>query len=108
MVGLKMLFRILPDKRQEFLQTYEWFANRQNKHSACTRCMTFEDVSKPNRFLWLETWSNAASPSENLATDYFKAFIGAIQVLGTLEEFYETELKQTVSSDLARLGKTGG
>ena len=105
MVGLKMLFRILPDKRQEFLQTNEWFAKRQNKHSACTQCMTFEDVTKPNRFIWLETWSNSAALSENIATDQFKAFIGAIQVLGTLEDVHEFNLKQSVSSDLAGLGK---
>ena len=105
MVGLKMLFRILPDKRQEFLQTNEWFAKRQNKHSACTQCVTFEDVTKPNRFIWLETWSNSAALSENIATDQFKAFIGAIQVLGTLEDVHEIELKQSVTSDLAGLEK---
>jgi hypothetical protein len=57
MVGLEILVQIHSGKRQEFLQTAEWFQNRLTKNceGACIDLTVFEVVGKPNHFLWIDS-----------------------------------------------------
>lgn len=85
MVGLIVLVRTQPDKRQEFLQAVHMFCD-SNKNTACVDRTVFEENGNPNRLLLMENWRDSQSLDEYLETEPFKALLGAIDVLGSLED----------------------
>jgi quinol monooxygenase YgiN len=48
-------------------------------------CEIFEDLERPNRFLWTEWWPDPGGLDDQVETDRFRALLGAIRVLGSLE-----------------------
>ena len=96
MVGLEILVQIHTGKRQEFLQTSEWFQNQLTK--TCTGTFVdltvFEAVGKPNHFLWIEKWTGLQSLEVHMSTDRFRAIMGAIEVLGELEKLQMVEFRE--------------
>ena len=95
MVGLEILVQIHTGKRQEFLQTSEWFQNQLTK--TCTGTFVdltvFEAVGKPNHFLWIEKWTDLQPLEVHMKTDRFRTLLGAIEVLGELKKLQLVELK---------------
>ena len=98
MIGLEILMHIPSRHRHEFLQAFETFSYKQENGHACSgKCIDrsiFESMDTPNRFLWVEKWSDLESLEDYLKTDRFRALLGAIQVLGKLDviqkgEFFE-------------------
>jgi len=95
MVGLEILIQIHSGKRQEFLQTAEWFQNRlaKSNEDACIDLTVFEAVGKPNHFLWIEKWIDPKSLETHMETDQFRSLLGAIEVLGELKKLEMVEFK---------------
>ena len=87
-MGLEILVQIHSGKRQEFLQTSEWFQNQLTKICAGTfvDLTVFEAVGKPNHFLWIEKWTDLEPLELHMNTDRFRTLLGAIEVLGKLIE----------------------
>jgi quinol monooxygenase YgiN len=93
MVGLEIMVRVTPEKRQEFLQTFKLLSRADRRDSACLGHRLFEKVSEPNRFLWVEHWTNSKTVEAYLQTDRFRTLLGAMDVLGNLEHLRLVRLK---------------
>ena len=85
MVGLEIMTRVEPDKRQEFLQTFRLLSRPDKRADACKGQSLYEDVNEPNRFIWSEIWRNSETLAAHLKTEQFNSLLGAIDVLGKLE-----------------------
>lgn len=90
MVGLEIQVQLSKEKRREFLQAFEFLAC---KSSECIGQYLFEDLGKDNRFLWMERWTNLKALEKHLKSDQFKSLMGAIEVLGELEDLNLVELR---------------
>ena len=90
MVGLKILVQLTKGKRQEFLQAFKFL---KCKSSECMGQYLYEDSHKDNRFLWMERWTNSKALEAHLKSDYFRSVLGAIEVLGELENLQLVEFR---------------
>lgn len=93
MLGLQIRVRMPQEKRREFLQAGDFFSCRPFSSEACTQKKLFEDVGEQTRFLWVEQWSDLKSLEEYIKSERFHSLLGAIDVLGELEELSMVELK---------------
>ena len=93
MVGFQILLRVSPDKRQEFLHTFNLLTRADHRSDHCIGQCLFEDVGETNRFLWSEIWNDSKTMETHLGTDRFRSLLGAIDVLGELEDLHLVELK---------------
>lgn len=98
MTGLEILMQIPSKHRHELLQAFEIFSNKQEKgHESTGGCIDrsiYECMGTPNRFLWVEKWTDLDALEEYMNTDRFKALLGAIQVLGNLDAIHRGELTE--------------
>jgi quinol monooxygenase YgiN len=94
MVGLEIQVRVAKEKRQEFLQTCDFLSQAKDQIVACVDQTLFEEVGEPNRFLCVEEWTDSDPLESYLASDRFRTLLGAIEVLGKLEELRIVEFKQ--------------
>ena len=92
MVGLEIFSRVTAEKRQELLQSVEVLLGLQGRPSACISQALFEDVRAPNHFLWVEHWTTNAALEAHLQAERFRTLLGAIEVLGVLEDLRIVEL----------------
>jgi len=93
MVGLEIMLRLRPDKRHEFLQACELIMRSKKKDWACVNQSLFEKVTGSNHLLWLERWADSDLLHDHLMSERFRTLIGAIEVLGTLEDVKLVELR---------------
>jgi quinol monooxygenase YgiN len=84
MVGLEILVKIQPEKRYEFLQTFELMTQSNSKAQDCIEQTLFEKSNESNSFLWIEEWKNDESLESYRQTEKFQSLLGAIDVLGSL------------------------
>jgi quinol monooxygenase YgiN len=82
MVGLQLLIRIEPEKRHEFLHVAELFHKTGKENDSLISCHIYEDVVIRNRFICIYQSSEAQCLTEYCKSKQFKAFLGAINVLG--------------------------
>ena len=82
MVGLQLLIRIDPEKRHEFLHVAELFRKAIKENGSLISCHIYEDVVIRNRFICIYQSSEANSLTEHCESRHFRAFLGAINVLG--------------------------
>jgi quinol monooxygenase YgiN len=94
MVGLEIVIRIYPQKRREFLQAAELFSEAGKEKEGRMSCHVYEDIATPNRFFWVDRWRDGKSMAEHFKSGYFKALMGAIEVLGELESRQEIRVKE--------------
>ena len=84
MVGLEILVKIQPDKRFEFIQTFDLMTQSNRKARNCIGQTLFEKSNETNSFLWVEDWKNRESLESYRQTEKFRSLLGAIDVLGSL------------------------
>jgi quinol monooxygenase YgiN len=84
-VGLELRIRIRPDKRTEFLQMREML-QRKTQPEGCVDQKIYEEVDGSNRFLWSERWRSRDPLEEYMKSEDFRMLLGAIEVLGELED----------------------
>jgi len=93
MVALEILIRVGTHKRYEFLHTFQLFSRPDRRVRECLGHRLFEEVKEPNRFLWHEDWSNFRELEAHLRTEGFRELLGAIEVLGYMDEMRIVEIK---------------
>ena len=93
MVGLELRIRIKPDKRTEFLQMREMLQGR-TRPDGCVDQKIYEEVDGSNRFLWSERWSSRDPLDEYMGSEGFRMLLGAVEVLGELEDQRTVEISQ--------------
>ena len=91
MVGLELRIRIKPDKRSEFLQMREMLQGKV-RPDGCIEQKIYEEVDGSNRFLWSERWQEKDPLDEYMKTDDFRMLLGAVDVLGELEDMKTVEI----------------
>jgi quinol monooxygenase YgiN len=93
MLGLQIRVRMPQEKRREFLQAIDFFSSQLSGSEACIQKKLFEDVGEQTRFLWVEHWTDSKSLEKYLRSDQFNSLLGAIDVLGELEDLHMIKLK---------------
>ncbi len=83
--------------RRELIQTLEGLMGRISESEPDCGCEVFEDLAVANRFLWSEWWSSSEECRAAEASERFRALIGAIKVLGSLESV--RHVSRTAGSD---------
>ena len=94
MVGLEIQVLVAKEKRKGVMQTCEFLAQAKDQIAACVGQTLFEEVGELNRFLYVEQWTDSGLVESYLASDRFRALLGAIEVLGKLEDLRIVEFKQ--------------
>ena len=94
MVGLEILVKIQPEKRLEFMQTFEYMTQTNHKARDCIEQTLFEKSNESNSFLWIEEWKNNESLESYRQTERFRSLLGAMEVLGSLIKIRTFTLKE--------------
>lgn len=84
MIGLELSLQSDEVHRAELMQTLENLSAAQVAGGSCVECRVYEDLKRPNGFLWLEWWKSERELQEHLASVEFRTLLGAIKVLGSL------------------------
>jgi quinol monooxygenase YgiN len=91
MVGLEIQIQLLKGKRREFIQAFEFLTRKTA--AECFGQYLYEDVGNDDRFLWIERWSVLNALEDHLRSDRFKSILGAIEILGEMEDLQIIEYK---------------
>ena len=86
MVGIEISVEVKPEKRDEFLQAVDTLRPLGEEGKQCESQEIFEDHGQRNRFLWVERWQDNEMLQARLRSDRFRALLGAVKVLGTVED----------------------
>ena len=86
---------ILQIHRRELIQTLEGLKVRISESEPDCGCEVFEDLAVANRFLWSEWWPSSQECRAAQTSERFRALLGAIKVLGTLESVQVVELQDS-------------
>ena len=97
MIGLELSVRSDEGHRVELLQTLEDLCKEQLTDGSCAECRAFEDLSRPNVFLWLQWWRSERQLEEHLRSEAFRTLLGAVKVLGALDAARVVELQDSTS-----------
>ena len=86
MVGIEINVEVRPDKRDEFLQAVETLRPLGEEGKHCESQEIYEDHGQRNHFLWVERWRDDGRLRTRLSSDRFRALLGAVKVLGSVED----------------------
>lgn len=95
--------RTSQNHRRELTQTLEGLKDRINASEPDCDCEVFEDLAIPNRFLWSEWWPGQKELETAQTSDRFRALLGAIKVLGSLESVRNVSRTSSTIQTLTRL-----
>ena len=87
MVVIKVSAEIVPQKRQEFLQVIEAMIVKAHEYGEEFSRTIYEEIGRQNIFCYLEEWTSREALEAHLKTDRFQALIGAMEVLGQIQDF---------------------
>ena len=79
------------DRRYELLQVLKGAALAEQLPAGCLDIRLYQEVHQPLHLLMIEYWSDEAAMNEYKSSTGFRAMIGAIKVLGTLERLLTIE-----------------
>lgn len=80
--------------RRELILTLEEIKSRIVEAESNCACEVFEDFSEPNRFRWSEWWPSREHTRRAMESERFRALLGAVKVLGSLEYVHEVNRTQ--------------
>lgn len=87
--GIEIVVRTSQANRRELLQTLEEFRGRLGGDPC--RCDIFESMTDANLYLWAEWWPDPDQVTQAKASARFRTLLGAIRVLGSLEQIRDLE-----------------
>jgi quinol monooxygenase YgiN len=64
----------------------------KTRPEGCVDQKIYEEVDGSNRFLWSERWKGRSSLNAYMKTDDFRMLLGAVAVLGELEDQRTVEI----------------
>ena len=98
MIGLEILIHIPSRHRHEFIQSFEIlpYAKKVGHEGtrSCIERSIFECIDTPNRYIWMERWTDNKTLETYMQTDRFKAILGAIQILGKIDSIHKGEISE--------------
>ena len=84
MIGLELSLQSREGNRAELMQTLENLSAEQSTRGSSIECRVYEDLSRPNGFLWLQWWRSEREIQDHLSSVVFRTLLGAVKVLGSL------------------------
>jgi quinol monooxygenase YgiN len=84
MIGLELSLQCEERHRAELKQTLENLSQAQMAKGSCVECSVYEDLRRPNGFLWLQWWKAERELQHHLSSVEFRTLLGAVKVLGSL------------------------
>jgi quinol monooxygenase YgiN len=78
--------QVEPDQRHELMQMCKSWLASPSLQGACLERRVYEDAISPKDLLLIEQWSDETALNAYLSSDSFRALVGAIKVLGRLEQ----------------------
>lgn len=85
MVGFQIVITIDRSKCLEFFQTFESLSRPEDRAGGCLDQGLFDQIGWSNRLLWVEHWKSMSLLEAHMRSDRFQTLIGAIEVLGHME-----------------------
>jgi len=86
--GIEISFRTRPANRREVIQALETLRERVLASGRPSDCQISEDLTETNVFRWSEWWPEDSDTAAIANTDRFRALLGAVRLLGSLEGFH--------------------
>jgi quinol monooxygenase YgiN len=93
MVGLEIRVLLEKEKRKEFLHAFGLLSKPHDQDDACVQKTLYENVSEDGCFIWMERWTNLKALQDHLKSEHFRSILGAIEVLGKLENLHLAEYR---------------
>ena len=81
---LEISFRLLPGKRQEFIQSLPILT--ESGKNGIRKAVFYEEQEDPDHLFMAQEWIDLASLERYLKTDLFKTLMGGLRTLATLED----------------------
>jgi len=95
-VGFEITFWIAPANRVEFLQTADSLLSFPGDTADLADRSCFEKLGVNNAFLWKESWGSRSELDARLESMPVKTLLGAIGVLGGMDELKIFEFSERV------------
>jgi len=86
MYGLMVRARVAIGRQQEFLQSLRSFASKARQDFQAQEHAVLRPVESVDEFMILGTWSEAQARERYMQSEGYATLLGAIQVLGRLDE----------------------
>jgi quinol monooxygenase YgiN len=84
MIGVVIRAGTEPEQRHKLMQMFKETSRPDQLPVACSERRVYEEAHLPNNLLLVEQWSDKAAMNSYLASDQFRALIGAVKMLGKL------------------------
>jgi quinol monooxygenase YgiN len=97
-IGIEILIRVDEAKRVEFQQLCTSLASAERAPGCMVRA-AFADNDDPGRYLWLERWEDEQLLLRHLDSERHHTLLGAIRVLGALEDLRIVRFSPADSAD---------
>ena len=85
MVILKIQTTVFPEKMAEFEQAMNHLLHYDETKKLKYLKGFYQEWHNPNAFFYLEEWESENKLKHHMKSDTFKAFLGAMKVLGEIE-----------------------
>lgn len=92
MTILKITVAVKPQKRTEFLQAMQSLVLAAPPEPGCLERAVYQRIDDENAFCCVQVWESEEKMVMHLSTDRFKALLGAVQVLGAMNELSQNVL----------------
>jgi quinol monooxygenase YgiN len=95
-IGIEILIRVAESKRVEFRQLCLSLSSLA-RPTGCVVQSAFEEASDSGHFLWMERWADEAALNQHLDSERHHTLLGAIRVLGSMEDMRVVHLDPAAS-----------
>ncbi len=97
MVGFQVIITMDRRQRHEFFQTFESLSRPEAREEGCLDQGLYDQIGWNNRLLWVEHWKSMALLEAHMQTGRFQTIMGAIEVLGRMENMKIMEFQAPVA-----------
>ena len=85
MIRVNCFFQANEEQYATALETALSLVAASREHAGCVSYDVFESATRPDVFMFCETWASPEALAAHAATDDFKHHVGRLETLGTLK-----------------------
>ena len=89
---LEIDFLVKREKRQELTQSLE--SLRAVRPPGQERAAVYEETSGPDRYIWVEEWTDERMLDAYLVSNGFRAVLGGLRTLGSVNDYRIVEMQE--------------
>ena len=98
MFGLYVRVKVDSQKRHELLQLFDYISEKLE--DGCLDCCVYKDIHCPDSLVLIEQWTDSDSLSLYMKSDKYRAVLGGIKTLGTLDQASTLDFGELSANDL--------